>query len=201
MSRVLLADDSPHAQRMGERILREQGLDVLAVTDGEAAMANVTEWSPDLILADAFLPSHSGYDLCEFVKRHPDLQHTRVIITAGLLEPLDEERARRAGSDAILKKPFEASVVIDTIRPFLATTSSAKKSSAAPPPPPPPPPAPPPRPMPKPDRASFFSRPSAPEPDPERIRAAVTIALDAAMPKLIDEITARVLVALKKPNP
>lgn len=198
MSRVLLADDSPHAQRMGERILREQGLDVLSVTDGEAAMANVAEWSPDLILADAFLPSHSGYDLCEFVKQHPGLQHTRVIITAGLLEPLDEDRARRAGSDAILKKPFEASVVIDTIRPLLSTALRTRPPQAAPLPLPPPPQ---PRPLPKPDRASFFSRPSAPEPDPERIRAAVTIALDAAMPKLIDEITARVLVALKKPNP
>ena len=192
MSRVLLADDSPHAQRMGERILREQGLDVMAVMDGEAALAQVVDWSPDLVLADAFLPAHSGYDLCEYVKKHPGLQHTRVIITAGLLEPLDEERARRAGSDAILKKPFEASVVIETIQPLLSTALQAR-------PPQPPPPQPPPRPMPKPDRlpSPLFPKPD-PGPDPERVRAAVTVALDAAMPKLIDEITMRVLDALAK---
>ena len=193
MSRVLLADDSPHAQRMGERILREQGLDVIAVTDGEAALAQVADWSPDLILADAFLPSHSGYDLCHYVKNHPGLQHTRVIITAGLLEPLDEDRARRAGSDAILKKPFEASVVIETIRPLLNHALQERPVTA----PPPPPPA---RPMPRPERLPSPLVPK-PEPlDPERVRAAVTVALDAAMPKLIDEITTRVLDALKKPQ-
>jgi len=36
MSRILLADDSPHAQRMGERILREEGFEVVSLTDGEA---------------------------------------------------------------------------------------------------------------------------------------------------------------------
>lgn len=180
---------------MGERILREQGLDVIAVTDGEAALAQVADWSPDLILADAFLPSHSGYDLCEYVKNHPGLQHTRVIITAGLLEPLDEDRARRAGSDAILKKPFEASVVIDTIRPLLSTALQERPATPAP--------MPPPRPMPKPERLAspLFPKPEPkpdPGPDPERVRAAITIALDAAMPKLIDEITARVLDSLQK---
>ena len=38
MNRVLLADDSPHAQRMGERILREEGFEVITVSDGDTAM-------------------------------------------------------------------------------------------------------------------------------------------------------------------
>ena len=37
MSLVLLADDSPHAQRMGERILREEGFEVVTALDGESA--------------------------------------------------------------------------------------------------------------------------------------------------------------------
>jgi len=40
MSRILLADDSPHAQRMGERILREEGFEVVSVTDGETALVS-----------------------------------------------------------------------------------------------------------------------------------------------------------------
>ncbi len=39
MSRILLADDSPHAQRMGERILREEGFEVVSLTDGDARFA------------------------------------------------------------------------------------------------------------------------------------------------------------------
>jgi DNA-binding response OmpR family regulator len=64
MNRILLADDSPHAQRMGERILREEGFEVVTVTDGDTALIRLKDVDPDLILADAFLPGKSGYDIC-----------------------------------------------------------------------------------------------------------------------------------------
>ena len=52
MSRILLADDSPHAQRMGERILRDEGHEVITVSDGKVAMLRLQDASPDLIIAD-----------------------------------------------------------------------------------------------------------------------------------------------------
>src|SRR5437868_9259860 len=117
MSRILLADDSPHAQRMGERILREEGYEVVSLTDGKTAALRLADVDPDLIIADAFLPGMSGFDLCRHAKtRHP---HVRVILTAGLLETFNEDDARAVGCDAILKKPFEASVVTGTIRPLV----------------------------------------------------------------------------------
>src|SRR5438067_1744936 len=136
MSIILLADDSPHAQRMGERILREEGFEVVS-------------------------------------------------LTAGLLEQFDEAEARRAGCDAILKKPFEASVVMQTIRPLIAEAQMARGlfaeaiAEAAPIP-----------------SAAPAVPPQPAPPDPERIEAAITLALDAALPALIREITEKVLVAL-----
>jgi len=186
MSRILLADDSPHAQRMGERILREEGFEVVSLTDGEAALKRLSDVDPDLILADVFLPARSGMELCRYVKNDFKLRHVRVVLTAGLLEPFDEEEARRAGCDAILKKPFEASKLMETIQPlvkeaqlarglFAEVLASAAATTPAPEPEPPPPP---------------------PPPDPERVRAAITLALDAALPAMIHEITERVLIAL-----
>ena len=185
MSRILLADDSPHAQRMGERILREEGFEVVSLTDGDAALQRLADVDPDLILADVFLPGKSGFDLCRHVKNDPHLRHVRVVLTAGLLEPFDEDEARRAGCDAILKKPFEASKVMNTIDPLvkeaqLARGLFAEVLASAPP-----------EPQPSPQPA-----PLAPEIDPERVRAAITIALDAALPAMIQEITERVLIAL-----
>lgn len=189
MSRILLADDSPHAQRMGERILREEGFEVVSLTDGKAALVRLADVDPDLILADIFLPGWSGIDLCRHVKSDPALRHVRVVLTAGLLEPFDENEAKRAGCDAILKKPFEASKVMSTIAPLVkeaelarglfaeslpsAAASPVVEAPAAPLPPPP-----------------------KPEIDPERVRAAITLALDAALPAMIQEITERVLIAL-----
>jgi CheY-like chemotaxis protein len=188
MSRILLADDSPHAQRMGERILREEGFEVVSLTDGDAAMLRLADVDPDLILADVFLPGKSGFELCRYVKGEPRFKHVRVVLTAGLMEPFDEEEARRAGCDGILKKPFEASKVVSTIAALVKEAQLARglfseQIASAPPPLPEPP-------KPKP------IEPPTPEIDAERVRAAITLALDAALPAMIQEITERVLVAL-----
>ena len=187
MSRILLADDSPHAQRMGERILRDEGFEVVSITDGATALARLGDVDPDLILADVFLPGKSGMDLCRQVKTNPAMRHVRVVLTAGLLEPFDEEEAGRAGCDAILKKPFEASKVLETIHPLVKEAQLARglfaevlASAAASQP-----------------AVPVEPTPQAPVPiDPERVRAAITIALDAALPAMIKEITERVLIAL-----
>jgi CheY-like chemotaxis protein len=188
MSRILLADDSPHAQRMGERILREEGFEVVSITEGETALLRLADVDPDLVLADVFLPGKSGFDICRYVKSDPRHRHTRVVLTAGMLEPFDEEEAHRAGCDAILKKPFEASVVVETIRPLLHEAEYARglfaDTIAAP------------AIVPKTPPHETRQEPSTPEVDVERVRAAITLALDASLPAMIHEITERVLVAL-----
>jgi DNA-binding response OmpR family regulator len=175
---------------MGERILREEGFEVVSITDGDTVLVRLDDADPDVILADAFLPGKSGLDLCRYVKTHPRYRHVRVIMTAGLLEPFDEAEAARSGCDGILKKPFEASLLVNTIKPLVTeaqlarglfaeeVAQSAPPVSAPPPPQNQAPPAP------------------APEIDPERVEAAITLALDAALPALIREITERVLIAL-----
>jgi CheY-like chemotaxis protein len=183
MSIILLADDSPHAQRMGERILREEGFEVVSITHGDTAIVRLNDVDPDLLIADVFLPGRNGFELCRHVKSLH--RHVRVILTAGLLEQFDEEEARRAGCDAILKKPFEASVVMQTIRPLIAEAQMARGlfaeaiAEASPVP-----------------VAAQAPAPEPTPPDPERIEAAITLALDAALPALIREITEKVLVAL-----
>jgi CheY-like chemotaxis protein len=189
MSRILLADDSPHAQRMGERILREEGFEVVSLTDGETTLVRLADVDPDLILADVFLPGKSGLDICRHVKSDPRLRHIRVVLTAGLLEPFDEEEAKRAGCDSILKKPFEASKVMETIRPLVQEAQLARGLFAE-------------------ALAAVSTLPAATAPvngqanavppkiDPELVQAAVTLALDAALPALVHEITERVLIAL-----
>ena len=185
MSRILLADDSPHAQRMGERILREEGFEVVSLTDGETSLLRLADVDPDLILADVFLPGKSGIEICRHVKNDARLRHVRVVLTAGLLEPFDEEEARRAGCDAILKKPFEASKVMETIHPLVKEAQLARglfaevlaTVSTLPP-------------------VTETVTPAPMEIDPERVQAAVTLALDAALPALVHEITERVLIAL-----
>ena len=100
MSRILLADDSPHAQRMGERILREEGFEVVTVTDGNTALCAWPTWIRTLCSPMCRFPAVPATRL-PGSEGHPRHQHVRVVLTAGLLEPFDEAQAAAVRCDGI----------------------------------------------------------------------------------------------------
>lgn len=224
MSRILLADDSPHAQRMGERLLRDEGHEVVTLTDGDTVFVRLPDIDPDLLILDANLPMRNGYEIARFVKGSSFYRHAGVLLTGSVAEPVDEQRAHEAGCDGILAKPFEAKNLLSVIPPLVARAADLRDLRPAGPPPPPPG-----------DEPKFVSGVVAAEPEPEfavdpeavaleaaepalaplgvkavaenepepapiseeeRVRAAVTVALDEAMPRVIDELTRQVLRAL-----
>jgi CheY-like chemotaxis protein len=174
MSRILLADDSPHAQRMAERILRDEGHEVITVSDGLVAMLRLKDAHPDLIIADISMPEVSGYEVCEYVKNNGG---EPVFLTAGAVESINESEVARVRADGVLKKPFEASLLLEAVGRFSASKTRPAASSQGP------------TANPGPPRAVVVL-------DPDQVRAAVTVALDASMPDMVDEISARVLSAL-----
>jgi|GEM_PF-1084358 len=172
---------------MGERILSEEGFEVVSALDGESALAQMDAIDPDVVLADVFLPGMSGYELCRWIKTCERHKHAGVILIAGLLEPVDEEEARRAGCDGVLKKPFEASAILEAIRPLVDKAHFARGLFVDS--------------LPEPKAAVLPEGATLPTPvhpplDPEAVRAAVTIALDRSLPALVEEITEKVLLAL-----
>jgi CheY-like chemotaxis protein len=181
MSRILLADDSPHAQRMGGRILRDEGHEVITVSDGKVAMLRLKDAQPDLIIADISMPEVTGFELCEYVKNNGGVP---VFLTAGAVEPVDESEVARVRADGVLKKPFEASLLLAAIGRFESASKKRTPQTGV-----------------APDHAVTGS-PHKESPravvvlDAEQVRAAVTVALDAALPALVDEISARVVTAL-----
>jgi CheY-like chemotaxis protein len=189
MSRILLVDDSPHAQRMGERILTEEGYEVVTVSNADSALIRLEDVDPDVVLADTVMPGRTGYDICQYVKMSPRHRHVRVILTAGVLETLDEASAKRVEADSTLRKPFEASALSAAVKPLAeaAAKDRAAEPGAATP------------------AAKEVKAPAAPfiaVVDEEQVRAAVTVALDAAMASMVDEITKHVLaaIAIRKPE-
>ena len=174
MSRILLADDSPHAQRIGERILRDEGHEVITVSDGKVAMLRLEDAQPDLIIADLSMPEVSGFELCEYIKR---TSGSPVILTAGPVEAVDEKQVDRVRADGVLRKPFEASALLESIGRFV----TGRKRAAAP--------------------AAPATLRSVVVIDPEQVRAAVTVALDSAMSGLVDQITEKVVAVLSGRKP
>jgi len=171
---ALLADDSPHSQRMGERILREEGWDVVTVSDGDTALLRLKDARPALVIADISMPGASGYDICRYVKAAPEHSGTRVILTAGAVEQFDDGQVTSSGCDGTLKKPFEASLLLQQAS--LAKQNAPQNSAPALLPT-------------RPGRGVVVL-------DPEQVRAAVVLALDQVLPALTDRITEKVLLSL-----
>jgi len=106
VSRILVADDNSNIQKMVGIALKDQGIEVIAVGNGEAAVRRIPDVHPDLVLADVFMPVKNGYEVCEFVKKDQRFSHIPVILLVGAFDPLDEHEAQRVGADGVLKKPF-----------------------------------------------------------------------------------------------
>ncbi|MBI1955686.1 MAG: response regulator [Acidobacteria bacterium] len=122
MAKILLADDSTHAQRMGTKILAAEGHEVTTVSNGKAAIKIMDEVAPDLIVADIFMPGKNGYELCQWVKSSPKWKHIPVLLTIGAMEPYDPVEGRKAHADGLVTKPLESSDLVATIQKLLATT-------------------------------------------------------------------------------
>jgi CheY-like chemotaxis protein len=106
VAKILVADDNSNIQKMVGLALKDQGIDVVAVGNGEAAVRKISDVRPDLILADVFMPVRNGYEVCNYVKQDSALSHIPVILLVGAFDPLDEQEAQRVGADGVLKKPF-----------------------------------------------------------------------------------------------
>ena len=116
--RILFADDSMTAQNMGKKILSEAGYDVVAVSNGAAAVKKIAEQKPDIIILDVYMPGYSGLEVCEKVRGSLDTLKTPVLLTVGKMEPYKPEDANRVKADGVIIKPFEASDLLAIVKKF-----------------------------------------------------------------------------------
>ena len=119
LAKILLADDSTHAQRMGAKILTAEGHEVATVSNGQAAIHALEEATPDLVVADIFMPGRNGYEVCHFVKSDERLKNIPVLLIIGAMEPYDPEEGKKAGADGLITKPLESSSLVNTVKDML----------------------------------------------------------------------------------
>ena len=77
------------------------------------------------------MPERDGYEVATFIKEDPALAHIPVVLLTGAFEPVDEDRARQVGCDAVLVKPFEPQVVIKPVHELLGGRRQLSRESPA----------------------------------------------------------------------
>ncbi|HEV7473477.1 MAG TPA: response regulator, partial [Pyrinomonadaceae bacterium] len=106
--KLLLADDSITIQKVVDLTFADEGVSVVCVNNGREAIDWLQAFTPDIVLADVFMPQVSGYEVCEYIKQNEKLKHIPVMLLVGSFEPFDEEEARRVGANETLTKPFQS---------------------------------------------------------------------------------------------
>jgi CheY-like chemotaxis protein len=133
--KILLADDSITIQKVVELTFSDGDYEVIAVNNGAKAIAKLGEVRPDIILSDIIMPEKNGYEVCEYVKSHPEYRNIPVILLTGTFEPFDPDRADKAGCDAVVTKPFESQSLIHKVEELIHQSQSspaAEESQPAP---------------------------------------------------------------------
>jgi CheY-like chemotaxis protein len=133
--KILLADDSMTAQNMGKKILTDAGFEVIAVSNGAAALKKITAENPDIIILDVFMPGYTGLEVCERLKNNPETSRKPVLLTVGKMEPFNPDDSNRVHAEGVMIKPFEATDLTAAVE-AIAKRFNIQKTAAPPPPPP-----------------------------------------------------------------
>ncbi len=127
--KLLLADDSITIQKVVNLTFADQGMDVITFSDGDAAVENLDQVRPDIVLADVNMPGINGYQLCELMRSDEANKHIPVILLVGSFEPFDRDEAERVGSNGHLTKPFTSiAELVSTVQGLLASSAEMADS-------------------------------------------------------------------------
>jgi DNA-binding response OmpR family regulator len=153
--RVLVADDDPEICTLIKTILRNASFEVEVCADAESALVHLQRDKPyDILISDFMLPGISGIELITMVRASPQMAKIPILMISGHSNYAMDARAKGAGADHFLNKPFTLTQLRGTVtalcakyRPLTAAEeakiiASGKTVPTVPPPgPPAPPPA------------------------------------------------------------
>lgn len=112
---ILVADDNLTVQRMASEMLTEEGMDVITVANGMAAIKKLPDVKPLVVVADVDMPGKNGYEVCDFVKSQPELGYVRVLLVVSDSDPLDGGRGVEVRADGVVKKPFDRQAFVSIV--------------------------------------------------------------------------------------
>ena len=113
--KVVLIDDSNTIRRSGEIFLSQAGCQVVLAEDGFDGLSKVVDHQPDVIFIDVMMPRLDGYQTCALIKNHPHFKNIPVVMLTSKDTLFDRARAKLAGSDQYLIKPFTKNSLVETI--------------------------------------------------------------------------------------
>jgi CheY-like chemotaxis protein len=120
-SKVLVVDDDPEIVTFLSTLLELEGIESSVATSAAAALEQLQQGRPDLVLLDIAMPDRDGIDLCRELKSDPRTAEVPVFVVSARPGKDVVERALAAGAEEFIRKPFENAELISRIRGRLST--------------------------------------------------------------------------------
>jgi two-component system cell cycle response regulator DivK len=118
--RILVVEDTEDNRQIIRDLLTSVGYELLEAVDGEEGVAMAQAHAPDLILMDIQLPVIDGYEATRRIRAIPALAQVPIIAVTSYALSGDETKARAAGCDGYVAKPFSPRQLLAKIREFLS---------------------------------------------------------------------------------
>ncbi len=112
---VLVVDDSEVIRELIKVNLELEGFEVRTADDGEAALALMGEFRPDVVTLDVVMPRLGGFETVERMRADPRTADIPVVVVTGRAQSADVERGEALGVDAYLTKPFEPAELVAVV--------------------------------------------------------------------------------------
>src|SRR5881398_3746536 len=112
-SRVLVVDDEPQITRVLRTVLTSHGYQVRTAVEGESALSNFSDWHPELVITDLFMPHMDGLELC---KRIRAVSNVPIIVLSVKGEERTKVEALDLGADDYVTKPFGIEELLARVR-------------------------------------------------------------------------------------
>lgn len=113
--KVAVVDDSKTIRRTAEMILQKAGCEVMSAEDGFSALSMIVEFQPQVIFIDILMPRLDGYQTCSLLKQNDRFSDIPIIMLSSKDGLFDRAKARIAGSDEYLTKPFTKDEILQAI--------------------------------------------------------------------------------------
>ena len=126
--RILVVDDSPDMRDVLQQVLVPAGYEVTGVPSGARALAHMSKELPDLVITDLLMPGMSGFTLRAAMLRRPELARIPVVILSGYWQRPSETLE----AAAVLPKPLNIDVLLDTVARLTRDRAQAAGADAAP---------------------------------------------------------------------
>ncbi|MFY9530984.1 MAG: response regulator [Candidatus Acidiferrales bacterium] len=133
---VYFIDDSATMREVIKIAFRKENINVVACPDAASAVTQFAATPPDAVITDVIMPDKDGYEVCQFVKEHPQYGATPVILMSGVVNRTVAEKAMTVKADELIRKPFQPHELIARVKsllnPKLAAASPERASSEGP---------------------------------------------------------------------